>query len=256
MTYLLEARNESDGLRRLLKIIIEKGKTNGNYLEILNCLLSIQYDQHGLDQFRGFLPQFLSLTGEVGKRGWNRATRVYKTTKDLPTKPSYLKRLIQYPDRARKQEDNSSHINQIETITNDLAHKPGYNTLSFVFLRPADLIDKFRPGYVPCPIAGDFKFREDCLNLSVMFRTSDALSVGYADIFYLREIQEMVLGKAKEKSYNNKLENSRVGELHIFFSRTFITKKYKLVDKITGTTKEFDVIPLAVRLIEELGKAG
>lgn len=254
MPYLLEARNELDGLRRLLEVIIEKGRANGNYLEVLNCLLSIQYDRGRLDQFRDFHTEFLSLTGEVGKSGWSRATRVYKTLKDLPTKPSYLKRLIQYPDKARKQEGDSAYINQIETITNDLAQKPGYNTLSFVFLRPADLIDKFRPGYVPCPIAGDFKFRNGRLNLSVMFRTSDALSVGYADIYYLREIQEMILEKAKGKSHDKRIGNSKIGELNMFFSRTYIAKKYRLLDKERGLKIELDVIPLAIKLIEELGK--
>jgi hypothetical protein len=254
MSYLIEAKNELDGLRKLLQIIIKKGTITGNYLEVLNCLLSVQYDRDGLNLFRSFHKEFINLTGEVGKRGWDKATRVYTKSEDLRSKPSYIKRLTQYPDKPRKCINGSDCINQIEMITNDLANKPGFNTLSFVFLRPADLVDKFRPGYVPCPIAGDFKFRDGRLNLNVMFRTSDALSVGYADIYYLREIQELVLEKARGKSHTGRIAKASIGKLDMFFSRTYIARKYTTIDKKTEARSHIDVIQLATTLIEELGK--
>jgi len=216
MSYLIEAKNDIEGLRKLLRLIIDRGEKNGNYLEILNCLLTISYDKVGLEKFRNFKDGFLRVAGKYGGDGWNRATRVYTTTKDKPTKPSYLKRLVEYPDSPRKCKDSIFSINQIDTIINELAKKPGISILSFVFLRPADLIDKFRPGYVPCPIAGDFKFRDGKLHLSVMFRTSDAFGVGYADIIYLRNIQEHVLAEAQSKSTNEQLRCGCLGDLNLY----------------------------------------
>ncbi len=58
---------------------------------------------------------------------------------------------------------------------------------------PADLVNKFRPGSVRCPIVGDFKFRDGALDLAVMFRTCDALGVAFADLYHLRQLQEQVL---------------------------------------------------------------
>lgn len=255
MSYLITSRNELEGLSKLLHLILGEGRVNGNYLEILSCLLTIHYEPDGLVRFRAFREKFLDITGQTGRDGWNRATRVYATNKDRPTKPSYLRRLLEYPDRSWKIENSTEYINQIDTISSEIAKKPGYSTLSFVFLRPADLIDKFRPGYVPCPIAGDFKFREGRLHLGVMFRTSDAFGVGYADIFYLRAIQEVVLQKAKEKSSLERIHTGEIGDLNLYFSRTYIERRHELRDPITKTKKSMNIPPLAKKLAEELRKA-
>jgi len=109
---------------------------------------------------------------------WNRATRVYTTCTDRPTRPSYLKRLLAFPDRPRNRASGADGLNQIEKISMEFAKKPGFSNLSFIILRPADLHDQFRPGYVPCAIAGDFKFRDGRIDFNVMFHTSDALALG------------------------------------------------------------------------------
>ena len=254
MGYLIEAKNEFEGLEKLLNLIIDKGKINGNYLEIINCLLTIHYDASQLENFRKFKERFLKITGKYGGDGWNRATRVYTTDKDSQTKPSYWKRLIKYPDRPRRCNVSISFINQIDTIVNELTRKPGISLLSFVFLRPADLIDKFRPGYVPCPIAGDFKFREGKFHLSVMFRTSDALGVGYADIYYLRDLQEYVLREARKKSINETIEQGSLGNLNLYFARTYIQRKYRFKDRELGNRKSIDTRYLVRELMEELKK--
>jgi hypothetical protein len=226
MSYLLETLGELEALSNWLALILKQGEPNGNYLELLNALVTIHYDDSSWDRFIAFQPFYFEATAPIGEKGWNRATRVYTTTVHKQSKPSYLARLQDYPDQARRSSERG--INQIDSIVQDLITKPGYSCLSFVILRPADLIDKFRPGYVPCPIAGDFKFRNRQLDLSVMFRTSDALAVGYADIFYLRELQRRVLNEARELSSNKALAQANIGSLNMFFSRTYITKSIKL----------------------------
>ncbi len=252
MSYLLETKSEFEALLRLWDLIITNGVSNGNYIEVLNCLLSIEYDSASLQRFIDFKDSYLQTVGEAGASGWNRATRVYTNPKDRPTKPSYLKRLIDYPDRPRKWEASEQGVNQKENIIAEMAEKPGYSNLSFVFLRPADLIDKFRPGYVPCPIAGDFKFRDGRLNLSVMFRTCDAFLVGYADIVYLRTLQKEILSKAKDRTKRDALRQGTLGNLNLFFSRVYIPKSITQKDKESKKSRRLKVLPILNHLRDEM----
>jgi thymidylate synthase len=185
------------GIRALLRAILDSGQPNGQYLELLHVLLSIHFDANEWRVFERSRHQFLRMAGEAARRGWDRATRVYTDPHDRPQKPSYMARLVAYPDMPRRQTDTGGTLNQLQKIAADLSRKPGLSNLSFVILRPADLHDQFRPGYVPCAVAGDFKMRDDKLHLSVMFRTSDALSVGYADIYYMRRLQMDLLSTAR-----------------------------------------------------------
>jgi hypothetical protein len=249
MSDLIESVGEIEALQKWLKLILSSGQNNGNYLELQNCLLSIEYDERLWDAFVAFQPSYFRVTGAVGEKGWNRATRVYTTSQHRQSKPSYLARLLDYPDQPRKAKKQG--VNQIESIIQDLIAKPGYSCLSFVILRPADLIDKFRPGYVPCPIAGDFKFRDSRLDLSIMFRTSDALSVGYADIYYLRELQKQVLNQAQELSDKTQLTEGTPGSLNLFFSRTYIPKRIK-----NKNGSSIGGLSLARKLISKLDEFG
>jgi len=156
---LITVDDELSGLHDLLETILHSGQRNGSYLEVLSCLLSMDFNQEHWNHFCEFREVFLNIVGEPANKGWERATRVYTNIKDRPTKPSYLKRLVDYPDKPRKIQSTTTALNQIQKISIELSKKPGFSNLSFFILRPADLHDQFRPGYVPCAIAGDFKFR-------------------------------------------------------------------------------------------------
>lgn len=253
MGHMILAGSELAALRDLLALVLRKGKSNGNYIEILACLLSVEYNAADWKNFQEFKQDFLQIGGEVAKTGWERATRVYTTLKDRPTKPSYLKRLVAYPDSPRKGAEGTSQLDQLSKISAEMAKKPGYSNLSFVFLRPADLHDQFRPGYVPCPIAGDFKFRNGTLDLNVMFRTSDAFAVGYADIYYLRRLQNETLERAKTLTTNTVLRDGRPGVLNLFFARTYVEKSKQL--KVGPQIGErVRILPLVERLINAIDK--
>lgn len=251
MAHLLTAKDELSALHDLLNLVLAKGVANGNYLEVLTCLLTIPFQPSAWNQFCSFKDTYLRIGGEVARMGWERATRVYTSDKDRPTKPSYLKRLIAYPDTRRKGCGDSLGLNQLDKISTELAKKPGFSNLSFVFLRPADLHDQFRPGYVPCPIAGDFKFRNGQLDLNIMFRTNDAFAVAYADIYYLRRLQQHVLLESKERAKHARLNEGRVGNLNLYFSRAFIERN-RTIRKGMGTSKRIKVIPLVNALLKEL----
>lgn len=252
MSHLLIAKDELWALHDLLQLILREGNANGNYLEVLSCLLTIQFDSSGWESFCRFRDDLLRIGGDTVVSGWQKASRVYNSKEDRPTKPSYLKRLTAYPDRPRKCELESREFNQLDKICIELASKPGYSNLSFVIFRPADLYDQFRPGYVPCPIAGDFKFREGRLNLSVMFRTNDAFAVGYADIYNLRLLQQKILLKAQQYTTKTSLKEGQIGDLNLYFSRTFVEKYKTLRDKNNHNLKRVKVIPMIENVLKEI----
>ena len=140
---LIEAKSELTALWSLLKTILTEGVAVGNYLEVSNILLQIEYSSGEWDKFCAFRDRYLDVAKPFAQSGWSRATRVYTQTKDRPTKPSYRKRLVDFPDRP-KRDLSCTSINQLDRISTLLASKPGYSNLSFVFLRPADLHDQFR----------------------------------------------------------------------------------------------------------------
>ena len=236
-----------EGLRGLLERILTSGRRNGSYLEIVGCLLSMDFQQNRWKTFCGLREAYLEAGGGFSRTGWVRATRVYTTCTDKPTKPSYLKRLVAFPDKTRKETASKEGLDQIEKISMELAKKPGFSNLSFVILRPADLHDQFRPGYVPCAIAGDFKFREGRIDLNVMFRTSDALSVGYADIYYMRQLQMQVLRLAQEKTANAALKRAEIGMLNMYLCRTYIQRT-----RISKSGMRMDGLKAAEAIIELL----
>jgi len=60
-----------------------------------------------------------------------------------------------------------------------------------------------------------------------MFHTSDALTIGYADIFYMRNLQIQVLNLAKEITKNIHLKNAEIGLLNMYLCRSYIQRSIK-----------------------------
>jgi len=251
MPYLIESNNELMALNELIRIIIRKGEKNGNYFELLNCLLTIDYNRTDWMDYCKFIDNIIAIGGAITRHGWKKATLVYTTLRDRQAKPSYLKRLVQYPDKPRKLSKITT-INQLKKIAYELSSKPGLSNLSFVIFRPSDLYDLFRPGYVPCPIAGDFKFRHGKLYLNVMFRTCDALAVAFADIYYLRKLQLDVLELSKKISTCDLIKNGEPGQLSLYFSRTYIEKKKRIKDKTISYS--IDTMGIVKELLKEIKK--
>lgn len=57
-----------------------------------------------------------------------------------------------------------------------------------------------------------------------MFRTSDALAIGYADIYYMRQLQIEVLGLAKQRTTHVVLRKGEVGMLNMYLCRSYIQR--------------------------------
>ena len=252
MAVFIETNSELDALRKLLFEISVDGKRNGQYRELLYALLVVPFNRTKWREFCKFKDVYIKLSGDRGTKGWNRATRVYTTMQDRTTKPSYLRRLLAYPDTPRNR--RVEIINQWEKLKTDFSKKPGLSNLSFVFLRPADLFDQFRPGYVPCPIAGDFKLRDGRLHMSIMFRTMDAFSVGYADLYYLRSLQLSFLKEIQASRKNSRFKNLIPGNLHFFLARTYLHRDTLSRPGTRGSGKRLNKNSLTNTLIAAIDK--
>ncbi len=226
MSFLIESNNELEGFLKLLEIVDANGFKSNRYKEILNCLLTIHYNEDDFSAFKNFKDIYFQSVGKTAKSAWDRAERVYTTYMDRITKPSYLKRLRSYPEIINNE---IVTIDQIENIIYELAEKPKYSLLSFAFFRPADLILKKRPGYVPCPLVGDFKFRKGELHLNVFFRSHDILNFTYPDIYHLRELQIHVLHEAQKNTSKRELKQGKVGSINFHFSRVFLPLRMEMV---------------------------
>ncbi len=222
MSHLVNAASELDAARQLYLLLLSS-PAQKNVRECISVLSTIQYSDEGYRDYVSFLDTYREIGGDPVRRGWAKAQRVYEDPKDRHVKPSYLSRLTAYPDKTRRDKFHVE-LNQLEKIAFEILDKPGLNCLSFVFLRPADLFDKIRPGYVPCPIAGDFKVRNGKLILNVMFRTCDFYTVGFFDMYFLRRIQMHVVELVKRNDLSGKLDELCCGEMSLFFSRIFVEK--------------------------------
>lgn len=243
MAYLIKEKDELSSYLKLIELIKENGYKSSRYLELPNCLMSIPYSEKSFNQFIEYKSEYINIVGRTAKSAWERGKRVYTTYQDRMTKPSYLKRLRMYESLIK---GKKVEIDQIENIVFELAEKPKYSLLSFSIFSPNDLIEKKRPGYVPCPLAGDFKFRNGELQLNVFFRSHDALNFGYIDIYYLRQIQLYVLEEAKKHTKFLKLQKGKLGSLNLHFSRAYVPLRMEMKKKDYINGPEIDKILLTL----------
>ena len=225
MASLIESENELQAFYDLIIKIKESGIKSSRYLELLNCLVSINYTESVFNDFLQFKNEFINTVGNTAKLSFKRADRVYKPGIDLMTKPNYFNRMNSSNELFR---DEIIKVDQISNIIFELAERPKHSLLTFSIFRPTDLVAKKRPGYVPCPIAGDFKFRNNELQLNMFFRTNDALNFFYPDVYYLRQLQFYVLEQAKKITKHKKLQNGNIGSLNFHFSRIFLPLRMEM----------------------------
>ncbi|RZJ88133.1 MAG: hypothetical protein EOO20_14385 [Chryseobacterium sp.] len=228
MAFLVQGKNEFDAYLKLIRLVMEEGYKSSRYLEVLNCLLSIEYSKEEFQSFINYKEKYLQAVGGTAKVAWQRAIRVYTTFEDRMTKPSYHKRMRDYSELLNGEVHK---IDQIDTIINELSHKPKYSLLSFTIFRPVDYLLMKRPGYIPCPIAGDFKFRKGKLHLNIFFRSHDVLNFGYADIYFLRKLQLQVLDEAQQVTRHLALKKGEIGSLNFHFSRAFLPLRMEMRKK-------------------------
>ena len=153
-------------------------------------------------------------------KGLRKAERAYVRTGDRITKPSYIKRLRSFPDYSRKTR-MVSNIDQIKSVARGFCEEPNASYHVISIFRPVDLLDKFRPGYVPCVVSADFKYRNKKLNGKFFFRSCDAYNLLPFDIFYCVGILEHLFNQIVMNQFPGEIE---IGSILFWFSRIYISR--------------------------------
>jgi hypothetical protein len=212
-----------DGLEAY-KAVLERfgkhvNKHNHNF-EIQDLVLTIPAASTATVRLRHFLDfVFETEPLQLGK-GLRKAERAYVRTGDRITKPSYIRRIRSFPDYSRKTR-TISNIDQIRSVARRFCEEPNASYHVISIFRPVDLLDKFRPGYVPCVVCADFKYRNNLLSAKFFFRSCDAYNLLPFDMFYCLGIVQQLFDQIKMNHFSGKIT---IGSLLFWFSRIYVSR--------------------------------
>jgi hypothetical protein len=119
---------------------------------------------------------------ELSDHGKKRAVKAYVRTADTITKPSYIGRLTQGHVWSMRRD-------QRDTLADCFIREPLSGGLVFSIFHPRDLLERRRPGYVPCLVAGSFLVHRRQLHVNAFFRSQSVLEFGIQDLLFLRRFQ-------------------------------------------------------------------
>jgi hypothetical protein len=220
---MIEEITSLDGLdayRRVLdRFGSSKSKHNHNF-EIQDLVVKIPVASRATHRLRSFLDFIFEVEPLRLGKGLRKAERAYVRTGDRITKPSYIKRIRSFPDYSRKTR-TVNNIDQIRLVARRFCEEPNASYHVISIFRPVDLIDKFRPGYVPCVVCADFKYRKNMLSGKFFFRSCDAYNLLPFDTFYCIGIMEQLLDQIKMNHFADKIE---IGSALFWFSRIYVSR--------------------------------
>jgi hypothetical protein len=174
---------------------------------------------------------------ELVAYGEKRANRAFSQLKDSVTKPSYINRIRNFCDR---------DIDQVRNIT-AIASRERYSSgLVFSVFDPGDLIDRRRPGYVPCIISGTVLLAGNELQLNAFFRSQSVIEMGLFDLLFLRRFQSEFVSAFR--GLRSDLSQVECGHLNIFCSRVFIHRR--LVKRNNNFLSRSDVVDDWISAVE------
>lgn len=218
-----------------LTMLGEVRKRHNHNFELQDLFIDLVDAPTAMVELRDFLGFTAIESPERLQKGAKKAERAYVNTFDLITKPSYIKRAKAFSDYSDRNK-RPSRIDQIASIAKGFCEEPNASYHVMSFFRPIDLLEKFRPGYVPCVVSADFKYRDGALNAKFFFRTCDAYNLLPFDLSYCTGITEQLLSKVRKSGFKRQI---KLGNISFWFSRTYVSR--------------FDVVGRK-RMVEAIGK--
>jgi hypothetical protein len=247
----------SDALEAYMAVLQRFGSTkhkhNHNF-EIQDLVLQMPCASSGSVTLRSFIDFILDEEPLRLGKGLRKAERAYVRTGDRITKPSYIKRIRSFPDFSRKTR-TISDIDQIKSVARSFCEEPNASYHVISIFRPVDLLDKFRPGYVPCVVSADFKYRNKRLNGKFFFRSCDAYNLLPFDMFYCAGIVEQLFDQIVMNRFSREI---KIGSILFWFSRIYISRfdigqrvsMMRMIERFKAGMRE----PLAQRGISSISK--
>ncbi len=165
----------------------DRTKHNHNY-EIQDLILQIGAALGATARLRSFLDFLFEKEPLRLGKGLRKAERAYVRTGDRITKPSYMR--IPALRTLERRRHNQVILTMSRLVARRFCEEPNASYHVISIFRPVDLLDKFRPGYVPCVVCADFKYRKNKLSGKFFFRSCDAYNLLPFDMFYCIGIME------------------------------------------------------------------
>lgn len=215
MAFVIEETSLLRAYQQLINLCLENSTEKSDMSEVEDVLLCLKPGEEERKRFCSFI-------GVLSNEkpfclGYDKARRAYVRTRGNITKPSYIGRLQSFNFRKPGTNDWTG-IDQIERILDCFSETPQSSSLSMSVFHPDDLIDGYRPGYVPCLSLIDIKYRKGRLGAKFIFRSCDVGEVGVFDLFHCLRIQQELVQLARER--NPRVEISQEVST-FFFSRAF-----------------------------------
>ena len=198
---------------------------------------SIPYSENSIENLQDLKEYLRESFSELIDFGERRAKKAFLSRSDSITKPSYIHRLEKYID--------GDH-NQISNMYDIATHESASGGLVFSVFSPRDLIDRKRPGYVPCLISGSFLLHDNELHLNAFFRSQSVVEFGLFDMLFLRKFQKDFLDQYVHAS--SRSSTTRDGPLNLHFGRVIVHRRF--MKSNTSFIRREDIVPAWLREVE------
>src|ERR1044072_8280650 len=217
---LVSERSALKACRITLERLGEVRRRHNHNFEIQDLLIDLADGASAIRDLRDFLAFSAADSPERLLKGAKKAERAYVCTHDPITKSSYIKRVHSFSDYSERTK-LPNKINQIASVAKGFCEEPNASYHVISFFRPIDLLEKFRPGYVPCVVSADFKYRAGALHAKYFFRSCDAYNLLPFDLSYCTAIAEQLLNAIRKEGFKKPLE---LGNISFWFSRIYISR--------------------------------
>lgn len=208
-------RNEASFLYNAANLCQESQVGNDGAWQVAPFQCSIPYDENCLEKLSSLKSGIKKTFPSLFDFGFQRAQKAYNSQFDTISKPSYNMRLEDY---------HLTGLNQLDLIESIASKEAWSGGLVFSVFSPEDLVNRKRPGYVPCLIAGSFLEHNGELQLNAFFRSQSVVEFGIFDLEFLRTLQVNMA----ERLNNLRKEKHAlvVGSLNLHFARILVQRRF------------------------------
>lgn len=210
-----------------------------NVWEVAPVFACIPHSTRAIQDLELFEQAISAELPQLCVHGRKRATKAFIQERDTITKPSYIARLTSGRSWSMLQ-------SQRDTLVDTFAREPLSGGLVFSVFHPRDLVNRRRPGYVPCLVSGTFLLHKQQLHLSAFFRSQSILEFGIYDLLFLRRFQQQFLDciaaipRDVVPQRIRSMYQVRPGPLNLHFSRVVVPSR--LARNRKGYVRRADVL--------------
>jgi len=200
--------------------------------QVAPFMASIPYRNGVVDKLNSLVSTLEEEFPDLVHYGRKRAAKAYQSAKGSITKPSYSGRIAG---------TDGQNVNQLDALANIFSKEAHSGGLSFSVFLPRDLIDRQRPGYVPCLLSGTYLLENDELHMSVHFRSQSIIEFGVFDLINIRIMQEEMTRRFN-KIRPASVKEFQPGALNVLASRIFVHRRVMKIGN-NKFSKRDDVLP-------------